>query len=29
MFDFQIEEDCWLARQAIATAQNRPRPWRA
>ncbi len=29
MFDFQIEEDARLARQAIRKARNRPRPWRA
>jgi len=29
MFDFQIAEDCELARGAISRAQNRPRPWRA
>jgi hypothetical protein len=29
MFDFQVEEDCELARAAIGRAQNRPRPWRA
>lgn len=27
MFDFQIEEDAALARQAIEKAQSRPRPW--
>jgi hypothetical protein len=27
MFDFQIEEDAALAREAIAKARNRPRPW--
>lgn len=27
MFDFQIEEDAALARQAIEKARNRPRPW--
>jgi len=29
MFDFQVKEDCDLARAAIAHAQKRPRPWRA
>jgi len=29
MFDFQIAEDCQLARTAIRAARNRPRPWRA
>ncbi|HUU89623.1 MAG TPA: hypothetical protein VM238_00280 [Phycisphaerae bacterium] len=29
MFDFQIAEDCQLARAAIRAAHNRPRPWRA
>jgi hypothetical protein len=29
MFDFQVEEDCALARAAIGRAQNRARPWRA
>lgn len=29
MFDFQIEEDAAIARQAIAAAQSRPRPWMA
>ena len=29
MFDFQIAEDCTLARAAIRAARNRPRPWRA
>jgi len=29
MFDFQIDEDCRLARAAIRRAQTRPRPWRA
>ncbi|MBE3069658.1 MAG: hypothetical protein IMZ66_05415 [Planctomycetes bacterium] len=29
MFDFQVKEDCDLARAAVAKAQNRPRPWRA
>ena len=29
MFDFQVKEDCDLARAAIARAQTRPRPWRA
>jgi hypothetical protein len=29
MFDFQIQEDCDLARAAIDRAQKRPRPWRA
>jgi hypothetical protein len=28
MFDFQIEEDCEVARAAIAKAEKRPRPWR-
>jgi hypothetical protein len=27
MFDFQVREDATLARQAIAAAQNRKRPW--
>jgi hypothetical protein len=29
MFDFQVEENCRLARGAIAGAQKRERPWRA
>jgi len=29
MFDFQVEEDCHIARDAIQRAQKRPRPWRA
>ncbi len=29
MFDFEIEEDVAIARQALAAAQGRPRPWRA
>jgi hypothetical protein len=29
MFDFQISENAACARDAIAAAQNRPRPWRA
>jgi hypothetical protein len=29
MIDFQVAEDCELARAAIGRAQNRPRAWRA
>lgn len=29
MFDFDIEEDCRITRDAVARAQNRPRAWRA
>jgi len=29
MFDFQVEEDCHITRDAIRRAQKRPRPWRA
>ena len=29
MFDFQIRENAIIARDAVARAQNRPRPWRA
>jgi hypothetical protein len=29
MFDFQVEEDCHIAREAIQRARKRPRPWRA
>jgi len=29
MFDFQIEEDCAIARKAIRSAEKRTRPWRA
>jgi len=29
MFDFQVREDVILARNALAAAQNRQRPWRA
>ena len=29
MFDFDIEEDCRIARDAVASAQKRNRPWRA
>jgi len=29
MFDFQVKEDCDLARAAIDRARGRPRPWRA
>ena len=29
MFDFDIVEDCTITRDAVARAQNRPRPWRA
>jgi len=29
MFDFQVEEDCRIAREAVLAARNRPRPWRA
>ena len=29
MFDFQIREDAIIARDAVARAQNRQRPWRA
>jgi hypothetical protein len=27
MFDFQVEEDARLAREAVAQAKNRKRPW--
>ena len=27
MFDFQVRQDAAIARQAIAGAQNRKRPW--
>ena len=29
MFDFQIKEDCDLAKRIIRRAESRPRPWRA
>ncbi|MBI5687220.1 MAG: hypothetical protein HZC54_19275 [Verrucomicrobia bacterium] len=29
MFDFDVAEDCEVARAAVAQAQNRARPWRA
>jgi hypothetical protein len=29
MFDFQVRQDAAIARQAIAGAKNRPRPWSA
>ncbi len=29
MFDFQVRENTIIARDAVAKAQNRPRPWRA
>ncbi len=29
MFDFDIEEDCRITRDAVAKCQTRPRPWRA
>lgn len=29
MFDFDIEDDCRIARDAFAKCQTRPRPWRA
>ena len=29
MFDFEIEEDVKLAREALAAASQRQRPWRA
>jgi hypothetical protein len=29
MFDFQVEEDCRLAREAVRQAERRDRPWRA
>ncbi len=29
MFDFQVQEDCDLAKRIIRRAENRPRPWRA
>ena len=29
MFDFQVEENCDVARAAIGRARSRPRPWRA
>lgn len=29
MFDFQVRENAIIARDAVAKAQNRPRPWRA
>jgi hypothetical protein len=29
MFDFDVEEDCQVARDAYAKCQKRPRPWRA
>ena len=29
MFDFQIQQNCELAAQAVRRAKERPRPWRA
>jgi hypothetical protein len=29
MFDFQVRENAVIAKDAVANAQNRPRPWRA
>ena len=29
MFDFDIEEDCKITREAVANAQSRARAWRA
>jgi len=29
MFDFDVEDDCQIARDAFAKCQTRPRPWRA
>ena len=29
MFDFQVRENAVIAKDAVAAAQNRPRPWRA
>jgi len=29
MFDFQVKENCELARRLVAREKNRPRPWRA
>ena len=29
MFDFQVKDNCDLARRLIEREKNRPRPWRA